>query len=168
MRLLVIRHAIAVDREEFAATGEPDERRPLTRKGRRRMRRAARGLCRLVPHLDVIATSPLTRALETARIVTRAYGTKHPPATVDALAPDAPFEDIRDWLRARPANATVAIVGHEPHLSTLVAWLLTGRERALFELTKGGACLLAFDDDVAESKGRLCWLARAGHLRRVR
>jgi phosphohistidine phosphatase len=169
MRLLIVRHAIAVDRERFAETGEPDDARPLTAKGRRRMRRGARGLRRIVPHLDALAASPLPRAWETAEIIARAYRRRtHPPASLDALAPDTPLEAARDWLRAQPRGATVAIVGHEPHLSTFAAWLLTGRKAPLFELAKGGACLLAFEDEIAESRARLCWLLRAGQLRRLR
>jgi phosphohistidine phosphatase len=56
MHLLVIRHGLAGDREEFAKTGRPDDERPLTPKGRRRMRRNARGLRTLVPGLDLLAT----------------------------------------------------------------------------------------------------------------
>lgn len=167
MRLLVIRHAIAVDREELAV-GEPDDARPLTPKGRRRMRRGARGLRGAVPRIDALATSPLVRARETAEIIARAYRDRARPAVLDALVPDAPLELTRDWLRSRPADSTVALVGHEPHLSALVGWLLTGREHALFEFTKGGACLLAFDAEIGEGRARLCWLLRAGQLRRMR
>src|SRR4029079_14353095 len=78
MRLLVIRHAIAEDRDEFANTGRPDGERPLTDAGRRRMRRNARGLRRLVGKFDVLATSPFTRAAETARIVADAMGIASP------------------------------------------------------------------------------------------
>ena len=49
MRLLFIRHAIAEDRDEWAKSGRPDAERPLTDRGRERMRRAARGLTRLLP-----------------------------------------------------------------------------------------------------------------------
>ena len=63
MDLLVIRHAIAEDREVFAGTGKDDSLRPLTDRGRERMQEGARGLVRLVDRLDVLATSPLTRAI---------------------------------------------------------------------------------------------------------
>src|SRR5882724_2462532 len=66
VRLLVVRHAIAEDPAVFAATGRSDAERPLTEKGRRRMRRVARGLKKLVPAIDGLATSPLVRAVETA------------------------------------------------------------------------------------------------------
>jgi phosphohistidine phosphatase len=144
------------------------------------MRRTARGLKRLVPDLDVLATSPHRRARETADILADVYGRAtagatngatagaRVPVTVSALVPDEPLETARVWLATQPQESTVAMVGHEPHLSRLASWLLTGQERALFELSKGGACLLAFDGDVAAGRARLCWLLRAGQLRRLR
>ena len=74
MQLLVIRHGIAKDRDAWAQTGAPDAMRPLTRRGRRRMRRSARGLARLVEKLDALASSPLVRAKQTAEIVSDAFG----------------------------------------------------------------------------------------------
>ena len=69
MKLLVIRHAIAEDREVWARTSLDDGERPLTARGVDRMEQAARGLRRMVEKLDAIATSPLVRAMQTARIV---------------------------------------------------------------------------------------------------
>ncbi len=69
MKLLVMRHAIAMDREEFARSGNPDDLRPLTARGARRMKRVAKGLRAQIESLDHLATSPLTRAVETAEIV---------------------------------------------------------------------------------------------------
>src|SRR6266513_1546458 len=74
MRLLVVRHAIAEDREAFARSHKDDAARPLTPDGRRKMARAAAGLKQLVPELDLLAASPYKRALETAEIIAHAYG----------------------------------------------------------------------------------------------
>src|SRR3989442_14427769 len=74
MRLLVVRHAIAEDREAFARSHKDDSTRPLTPDGRRKMERAALGLKELVPELDVLAASPYKRAIETAEIIAAAYG----------------------------------------------------------------------------------------------
>ena len=62
MQLLVIRHAIAVEREDFARTGKDDRLRPLTDEGRKKMKQGAKGLRQLAPRIDLLATSPLTRA----------------------------------------------------------------------------------------------------------
>ena len=73
MKLLLVRHAIAEDRREFEATGRDDALRPLTAEGREKMREAALGLRTVVPSIDVLATSPLVRAADTAGIIARCY-----------------------------------------------------------------------------------------------
>src|SRR5947208_1480322 len=73
MRLLVVRHAIAEDREAFARSHKDDADRPLTSEGRRKMERAALGLKVLVPELDVLAASPYKRAFDTAEIIAASY-----------------------------------------------------------------------------------------------
>ena len=168
MRIVVVRHGIAEDREAFVHTGQPDEARPLTREGRRRMRRAARGLRDIVEHVDVVASSPLARARETADILADRFGRSEGIVTLSALVPDAPLAFTRDWLDTQRAESTIALVGHEPHLSRLVGWLLSGPEHAFTELTRGGACLLECDAPVSPGGVRLEWLLRAGQLRRLR
>jgi phosphohistidine phosphatase len=165
MRLLVIRHGPAGDRDRWAEeTGRPDEERPLTDRGARRTLRAARGLATLVGELDALATSPLVRAVETAGLVGRAFGGPD-PAPLDALRPEARPEALLPWLRDRDPGSVVAVVGHDPHLPFLVAWLLTGREDAFVELRKGGAALLEFDDPPAGGNGLLRWLLTPRQLR---
>ena len=162
MKLLIVRHAIAMDRDEFVATGQSDDLRPLTAAGRRRMRSVAKGLASTVVP-DLIATSPLTRAMETAAILGRAYDVKV-GAKVDALRPESPPDELIAWARTQPADSTVAVVGHEPHLSQLVAWLTTGRRSAFLELKKGGACLVEFEGAPKESGGILLWGMRPSQL----
>jgi len=159
--LLIVRHAIA----EEQAGGE-DAARRLTPEGRRRMRRSARGLAELVGEVEAIATSPLLRAAETAELLREALGGP-PPVEVAALRPGARPEALLPWLREHQARATVAVVGHEPHLSALAAWLVTGRAVPLFPLRKGGACLVALERAAGAGAGSLRWLATAGMLRRL-
>jgi len=170
LRVLVIRHAVAKDRGEFAGSGLPDADRPLTAKGRRKMRRAARGLVRLVPDVGVIASSPLTRAVETAEILAKRYC--HQQGEVDALqlsvlAPGKPNNLLLDWLDGQPRSAAVAIVGHEPHLGQFVSWALTGLRDSFVELKKGAVVLLEFADQVRPGQARLLWALGPGHLRTI-
>ncbi|HKG91110.1 MAG TPA: histidine phosphatase family protein [Gemmatimonadaceae bacterium] len=173
MQLLVVRHAIAEDREEFARGGRDDSLRPLTREGRRKMRRAARGLRRVVPSIDVLATSPYARAEQTAWIVADAYGGRPEPLRVGELVPDAKPAAFVRWLRSlgpsvRAGDRTVAVVGHEPHLGELVTWLLAARGPSLIELKKGGACLLRLDDAApGAGSATLRWALAPSHLRRL-
>lgn len=93
MKLLVVRHAVAMEREEFARTGQSDDLRPLTADGARKMRRVARGLRAEIETLDLLVTSPLVRAVQTAGIVADAYGTGA-AGTTTSLLPDAPLEEF--------------------------------------------------------------------------
>jgi phosphohistidine phosphatase len=167
MRLLVIRHGLAGDREEFAFTGRPDSERPLTKEGRVKMKRSASGLARIVPELDLIATSPLVRAVQTAEIVADAFGGMD-LTIVDELSPEHAADDMLPWVRSHDPGTVIGVVGHEPHLGFLVGWLLTGRHESFVELKKGAACMLAFDDPPAAGGATLEWLLQPGHLRTLR
>lgn len=156
MKLLVIRHAIAEDRDAFAATGQPDGNRPLTDEGRKKMKAAVRGLARVVPRIDVLASSPLLRAAQTAEIVARGYGGLE-MRTVDELSPERRPDELLGWLRTHQLGDTVAVVGHEPHLGFLVGWLLTGRNDSFVDFRKGGAVLLEFDDPPSGGNAVLAW-----------
>ena len=170
MNLLVIRHAIAEDKEAFAASGRSDEQRPLTEAGRSKMRRAADGLRLVCPRVAVLASSPLLRARETADIVAPIFRIAR-VEIVDALRPERAFEEFMVWLRHRvPPNeandqATVAVVGHEPHLSGLVTWLMTSGTQSRIELKKGGTCLLRFGRTPSDGAAILRWALTPSQLR---
>ena len=163
MQLLVIRHAIAEDREEFATTGRDDGERPLTDDGGRRMRRAARGLRELVPAIDTLVASPLVRARQTADIVRREYDLDE-IADAPELEPDTPLAKTTAAV-ARLAGDVVAVVGHEPHLSRLVTYLIAGVDASGVELKKGAACLIEFDGKPRRGGGVLLWSAAPRTLR---
>jgi phosphohistidine phosphatase len=171
----VVRHAIAEDKERFAATGRNDDQRPLTEEGRDKMRRAAEGLKQAARRAHVLASSPLLRARETAEIIAPALRAPR-IELVDALRPDRRYEDFLTWLRGRelPNDAeveederTIAIVGHEPHLSGLVTWLMTGSGESRLELKKGAACLLEFVRTPAAGAATLRWSLTPAHLRKL-
>ena len=90
MQVLVVRHAIAEQQEGFARTGKDDSRRPLTDDGRGKMHRGAAGLRAVVPAIDVLATSPLLRAVQTAEILAAVYNGRN-MVTVRELSPTASF-----------------------------------------------------------------------------
>jgi phosphohistidine phosphatase len=166
MELLVIRHAIAEDRDEFAKSDQPDDERPLTDAGRRKMKNAARGLRKIVGNIDHLATSPLVRAVQTAEIISDAFDIG-PAEVIPHLAPDARPEDFGRWISVHADKGVVAIVGHEPNLSSLVSWLIAGSGSSRIEMKKGGACLVSFDDDVDAHKGSLSWLMTPRILREL-
>ncbi len=164
MELLVVRHAVARERASFARKGRSDAERPLTGEGRREFRRGARGIARLVGEVDVLATSPFLRAEETAELLAAALGVGRTVRRAE-LAAGAPAAPLVAWLSRQVRDATVAIVGHEPDLSRLVALLSTGRAQDLLELDKGGACLLSFEGALRPGGGTLRWLLTAKQLR---
>ncbi len=164
MKLLVIRHGVAEDRDSFAASGQPDTQRPLTADGRKRMRAAVRGLKRVMPRLTVLASSRLVRAAQTAEIVSRAYGGME-VITLEELSPERRPDELLGWLRSHQLGDPVAIVGHEPHLGFLAGWLLTGRNDSFVDFKKGGAVLLEFDDPPSGGNAVLAWAIPPRQLR---
>jgi len=169
MDLLIVRHAIAEERATFSKTGKDDAERPLTPEGHRKFRRGARGLRQLVPSMDVLATSALARAVETAEILRKTYlmdGT----VRLDELEPGANPAALVPWLRKQRRRHVVAVVGHEPHLSSLIEYLLTehlltGDVCGFVDLKKGGACLLGLGGDPQPGHTELRWLLTASQLR---
>jgi phosphohistidine phosphatase len=165
MQLLLIRHAIAEDRFEFARTGKSDYYRPLTDRGRARMARGAAGLRTLVPEIDVLTTSPLTRAVQTAEILSATYdGLRVEHA--DSLASGDPRAFL-DWLGECGPDDTIAAVGHEPHMSDWAAWLLTGGRHDFTVVKKGSAMLLEFPDPPGPGAALLHWFLAPAQLRRL-
>ncbi|HEY8176357.1 MAG TPA: histidine phosphatase family protein [Gemmatimonadaceae bacterium] len=156
MKLVIVRHADAGDRDEWEKTGEPDELRPLSDKGRKQMKSAADGLRALVPKCDVVVTSPYTRAVQTAEIVSEVYDA--PVEETSALEPESAPDDFVHWLRERGDVDVVIVAGHEPHLGGLATWLMTGASESHVEFKKGGACLLEFEGQVKKGDGVLRWL----------
>jgi len=129
------------------------------------MRRAARGLHRLVPAVDLLACSPFARCRQTAEIVGRLYHGLE-PVPLPALAPGAAPRAVLQWLRAQAADATIVLVGHEPDLGRLTGYLLTGGVSAIARYKKGAAALLEFSGEVDSGAGMLAWFLTAAQLGR--
>lgn len=148
MDLYVIRHAIA----EAAREDQPDAERALTKKGRRRFREVVRGLDALGVELDRVLYSPWTRAAESAHLLGPVIADRRRDALVatDALCA-SPNQQLLDLMFAHSAAGTVAVVGHEPWLSELIAMLVVGDplKRTAVALKKGGVAKL--DGDAAPS-----------------
>jgi phosphohistidine phosphatase len=155
VKLLIIRHGPAGDRAEWEAEGRDDRLRPLTLQGKKEMRRVAEGLARVVSKIDLLATSPLVRAVQTAEIVASHFDCD--PVTVEALAPGHDPDEVMRWLRGQRGD-TIAVVGHEPDLSTLACYLLTAKPSSFLTLKKSGTGLLDLDDPPGPGKARLEWL----------
>jgi len=165
MNLYIIRHAIAVD--EGNSHYESDSQRPLTDKGRKKMRQIAKSLRNLGVEFDVILSSPYVRARETAEILADVFKMKKKIAFSDNLIPMGNPELLITEVNEKYSVDSIALVGHEPHLSGLVG--LLGAENAKIDVTlkKGGVCYLSADDLHHEHRATLEWLLTPGILMEI-
>lgn len=150
-----MRHAIAFERD--ASRWPDDRKRPLTSEGTARARQAAKGLKRLADIPQRLLTSPLTRAKQTADILTE-FASWPAPIECPALSPGESPEAALEALRAE-SHDLIAVVGHQPGLSDLIAASLPGAIRSkAFELKKFGVALLSFDAAPRAGHAALRWL----------
>lgn len=141
MTLYLLRHAIAVKRGSPGY--EQDSQRPLTSKGKRRMRLAAEGMLALGLSFQAILSSPYLRAEQTADIVAEVLQAPVPVDISPALVPHGePRQLIAELQHHAEARHNVLLVGHEPYLSQLISTLLTGGTDLEVVMKKGGLCKL--------------------------
>ena len=162
LRCILFRHGIAADREEW--TGK-DGDRPLTDKGKRKVKLAAAGLRQLDVRPTRVLTSPLVRAVETAKLLHVTLAARSPLRTVDELLPNASPEKMIGLLDDLPAGSCVVCVGHEPHLGMTASMMLSGRSSTALPLKKAGACLIELLAPVKPGRGWLVWWLTPGQLR---
>jgi phosphohistidine phosphatase len=165
MNLYVIRHAIAVD--EGTSEYESDSERPLTDKGRKKMRQIAKALRNLGVEFDLILSSPYVRARETAEILADVFKMKKKLDFSDNLIPLGNPELLITEVNEKYSVNSLAVVGHEPHLSTLVGLLVAENAKIDVTLKKGGACYLSADDLHQEHRATLEWLLTPGILMEI-
>jgi phosphohistidine phosphatase len=141
MNLYLLRHGIAVD--PSAVGFSKDAERPLTPKGKRRLRQIAGALSVLKISFDVILSSPYVRAKQTAEIVAKPLKRLKQLKFSDELTlggnPKLLLQQLNE-LRPKPKN--ILLVGHEPYLSKLIALLTTGNTNMEIDLKKGSLCKL--------------------------
>jgi phosphohistidine phosphatase len=126
-----------------------DDERPLTEFGKKEMRDVAKFLDRLKVRPDLVVTSPLPRASQTAKIA--AEHLKAKLRTDELISPGFGMDKLRTVLMRHRAK-TLMLVGHEPDFTEVIS-RLTG---ASLKLSKGGVALL--DVDLKSEKGKLLWL----------
>ena len=165
MNLYIIRHAIAVD--EGTSDYESDSERPLTDKGRKKMRQIAKGLRNLGVEFDLILSSPFVRARETAEILADVFKMKKGIDFSDNLIPMGNPELLITEVNEKYPVESLALVGHEPHLSGLVGMLVGENGKIDVNLKKGGVCYLSADDLHQERRATLEWLLTPGILTEI-
>jgi phosphohistidine phosphatase len=160
--LYLVRHAVA---EERADKWPDDTKRPLTAEGSARMKKAARGLERLGVTLDVILSSPLVRARQTAEILSARLDGHPPIVNSEALAPGGTYAALVADLEKQSRKTRIALVGHEPAMGELAARLI-GARRAI-DLKKGAIVRIDVDA-LPPTGGDLRWLLTTRVLKAIR
>jgi phosphohistidine phosphatase len=156
--LYLVRHGVA---EERGDAWPDDAKRPLTAQGTTRFRKAAGRLAGFGVSIDVVLTSPLVRARQTADILASAFDAHL--VTSDPLAPGGSYQAILGELEKHAKRSSIALVGHEPGIGELAA-RLCGARHAL-EFKKGAICRIDVEALPPSSPGALRWFLPPRMLR---
>jgi phosphohistidine phosphatase len=167
VNLFLLRHGLAVEREEFNFAN--DEFRPLTPKGKRQLRKIAAALRAMELRFDVILSSPLVRARQTAEIVAAELKLRKRIALANELKPGGGAKKLVLKILAQKINSgDVLLVGHEPDLSQLISLLVTGGRDAGFALKKAGLAKLEIEKLRAGKCATLAWLLTPAQMKLMR
>jgi phosphohistidine phosphatase len=161
--IYLIRHGLA---EERGSEWPDDAKRPLTEDGMSRLRKSVRGLARLGVSFDVVLTSPLVRAKQTADIAAAGVSPRPSIVTVDSLSPDGGFASIVADLEKHAKKKRIAIVGHEPGIGELAARLIGSRHA--IEFKKGAVCRIDLEALPPSGPGALRWLLTPRIMRAIK
>ena len=157
MNLYLLRHGIAA--EPKVAGIEPDSERPLTARGKNRLRTIVKAMAELDLSFDLILSSPFLRAKQTAELIAKNFKLRKKLAFSDDLTPAGnPRLLIQQLNRFRPEPENVLLVGHEPYLGKLVALLAAGNSSLEIDFKKGGLCKLEADFLLYGRCAKLVWL----------
>jgi len=143
MLVYLIRHGIAIDREEPDCP--PDAERALTKKGMERARLVMAGIAQLGAKPDVILSSPLVRAWQTAELAATAL--RYPKDKIrrtEALLPEADPVALMKELARMKADQCLC-TGHAPHMDEFIAHA-TGTRRSFTALKKAGVACIEFEE----------------------
>ena len=164
MQLYIVRHGIAIDREDPKCP--PDPERYLTEEGVEKTREVAKGVAALGVTADLFLTSPYVRAAQTAEIFASVLDyAKQKIRRSDLLLPGAePSQLLREFAKYKQASA-VFLFGHAPQLDDVIATAL-GSKKHLTALKKAGVALVELKR-FAPPVGELVWLATPKLLRRA-
>jgi phosphohistidine phosphatase len=164
MDCILVRHGIAVEPDEWDGT---EENRPLTEKGKRRVRQAAEGLAALDCEPTHLFTSSFVRAYDTARLLRSVVCPTLKVETREELIVGAKPERLVELFRTLPSDAVVVCVGHEPQLGEAVSLLLCGKALSNFPFKKAGAARIESEGILKPGEGRLCWWLQPMQLRAI-
>jgi phosphohistidine phosphatase len=161
MLIYLLRHAIAAPR---GIKPIPNDDRPLTEEGIEKMSKGAKGILRVVDEVDIVLTSPMARAVETARIVAKALHVESKLQVCHELAPGRSLNHLLTYMVKFKKLNSVMIVGHEPDLSYFASVLL-GKKTSIIEFKKGSLCCIEVTMIPPRRDGKLLWHLTPKQLR---
>lgn len=164
MELYIVRHGIAVDREDPKCP--PDPERYLTEEGVEKTKGVAKGLAALGVTPGLFLSSPYTRAFQTAEIFAETFDySRQKIRRSELLLPGTePTLLFRELARERQASS-IFVFGHAPHLDDVITTAL-GAKKHLTSLKKAGVALIELKR-ISPPAGTLVWLATPKMLRRA-
>ena len=151
MILYLMRHASA---GVFRENPLLDAKRGLVKEGKEQCVLMARTLSALKVQIDVIVSSPLKRAMQTAQFVGTELGYDSKVEVSTALLPSANFGEFQDLLSKYAAREGVLAVGHNPVLFQFLGRLITGNGGAAIRMRKASIARV----DLDHHPSRLQWL----------
>jgi phosphohistidine phosphatase len=151
MNIYFVRHGVAANRLEWEGS---DEERPLTGKGKKQMKSMARLMQRLGVEADLIFTSPLKRALQTAKIIARELDREEKLVQDVRLAPGFGTDKLKELLASHADKNALMLVGHEPDFSYIIGALIGGGHVVC---AKGGLARVDLTNPQV-LEGELVWL----------
>ncbi|HXN88376.1 MAG TPA: phosphohistidine phosphatase SixA [Methylocella sp.] len=155
MQLYIVRHGIAIDREDPKSPAEAE--RYLTEEGIAKTRQVAKGIAAVGVHVDLMVSSPYLRAMQTAAIFASALD--YPEQKIrqsESLLPGAePVAFLRELAREKNASS-VFCFGHAPHMDGLLA-ATVGAPRHITSMKKAGVAFVELKR-VSPPNGQLIWL----------
>ncbi len=160
MNLFILRHGIASDPgEDGLPKNLKDAERPLSAKGKQKLWEIAEALRTMELKFNVVVSSPLLRARQTAQIVAEALELRRKLTLTDHLAPEgSPRQLLAQLQQLGPRAKNILLVGHEPYLSKLISLLIAGNDSVAVDLRKGSLAKLEVNHLGYTRCATLAWL----------
>jgi phosphohistidine phosphatase len=155
VELLILRHGEAGKRNP---SGTNDAKRPLTVVGEKEIAKIAEALKVIGVRLDIILTSPLKRAQQTANIVAKEFKAHNKIEQLQELSPEGNRSALYHKLSSFREGTSILLVGHNPYLSEMVSELVTDEKKGRIDLKKGGIARIRVTSAAPKFKGELKWL----------
>lgn len=163
MNLYLVRHGDALPRGGSIAT---DAERPLSAQGEGDARRAGLLLSRVDPAIRLVLTSPVVRAVNTGRLIAEAF-VGHPDVVPsERLRAGSRIDTMVQEILAAERESLV-VVGHQPDLGNLIAWLVADQGPAALILPPGTVACIGMQSDAVHPRASLRWLIPPDLIRQL-